>query len=278
MIHYHGTPVGGTRRGVEEFLHGRAALVPYPRPEDMAIACEVCTSVVIENGAYTFWKQGGSMDVAGFMKFVEEWAWHPTVAWSLIPDVIEGSEADNDAMLADWPKTVFIGVPVWHYHESLDRLERLSHEWQTVALGSSGEWPTPGTRKWWERTDAAMRVVCNKQGKPRCKLHGLRMLSASILKRLPLSSADSTNVVRNGDRVFPAPTRTQRMSVNARRIEHAPRASHYRFQPKQSLLDLTESFAGETNGFKKSSNGFTQSLFGPETTDDDSSAFGGDGD
>lgn len=239
MIHYHGTPIGGTRHGVEEFLFGRAALVPFPRPEDMPIACEVCTSVVIDNGAFSVWTKGLTLDVAGYMRFVEEWHRHPAVAWSLIPDVIEGSEAENDAMLADWPKSI-PGVPVWHYHESLSRLEKLSYEWPIVALGSSGEWKTPGTKSWKERTAEAMRVLCDEKGRPRCKLHGLRMLRASILKLIPLSSADSTNVARNGDRVFAAPTRTQRMAVNARRIEAVQSASHYRFPRKQLRLAMTE--------------------------------------
>ena len=235
MIHYHGTPIGGTRKGVAEFLRGRDALVPYPRPEDMPIACENCRSVIVDNGAFTVWKQRGKLDVPGYMRFVEEWHQHPAVAWSLIPDVIQGSEADNDAMLGDWPKHIN-GVPVWHYHESLDRLERLSHEWRTVALGSSGEWKTPGTRSWWDRTNEAMSVLVDKNGKVRCKLHGLRMLSIKIMKKLPLSSADSTNIARNGDRVFAAPTRSQQLCNNAFRIEAVQSASHYRVRPKQSQL------------------------------------------
>lgn len=238
MIHYHGTPIGGTRAGVAEFLFGRDALVPYPRPEDMPVACECCRSVIIDNGAFSVWKQGGTLDVAGYMRFVEEWYRHPSVMWSIIPDVIEGTEHDNDAMLADWPKSI-PGVPVWHYHESLERLERLSHEWHTVALGSSGQYATVGNRAWKERTREAMSVLCNESGRPRCKLHGLRMLSAKVLKMLPLTSADSTNVARNGDRVFAAPTRTQRMAVNAARIEAVQSASHYRFPHRQLSLPST---------------------------------------
>ena len=205
----------------------------------MPIACENRVSVVIENGAYTIWKQGGQLDIDGYMRFCEEWYRHPSVAWCLIPDVIEGNESDNDAMLADWPRAI-PGVPVWHYHESLDRLERLSHEWPIVALGSSGEWPVPGVGKWWDRTAEAMKVVCDEKGRPRCKLHGLRMLSIKILKKLPLASADSTNIVRNGDRVFPAPTRSQQMVNNAWRIEAAQSASHYRFPRRQLLLNTNE--------------------------------------
>ncbi len=239
VIKYHGTPIGGKRLGVAEFLRGRCALVPFPRPEDMPVACEECDSVIIDNGAFTVWKQGGTLDVSGYMKFVEEWYRHPAVAWSLIPDVIEGTEADNDAMLNDWPRTI-PGVPVWHYHESLDRLDRLSHEWGIVALGSSGEWPVPGVGKWWDRTDEAMRMICDDKGRPRCKLHGLRMLSRKIVGKVPLMSADSTNVARNGDRVFPAPTRFQQLINNAWRVEAVQSKSHYRFRRQQLKLDMSD--------------------------------------
>ena len=41
-----------------------------------------------------------------------------------------------------------------------------------------------------------MDVAC-VDGKPRRKLHGLRMLDPGVFSKLPLSSADSTNVARN---------------------------------------------------------------------------------
>ena len=44
---------------------------------------------------------------------------------------------------------------------------------------------------------SAMRVCCDSSGRPRTRLHGLRMLNPELFSRLPLSSADSTNVSRN---------------------------------------------------------------------------------
>ena len=53
MIHYHGTPCGGTRQDVARFLMGRHALVPFPRQDDMGIVAEVCQSFVFDNGAFS---------------------------------------------------------------------------------------------------------------------------------------------------------------------------------------------------------------------------------
>lgn len=52
MIHYHGTPIGGTRQDAARFLAGRHALVPFPRQDDVAIVAEVCQSFCFDNGAF----------------------------------------------------------------------------------------------------------------------------------------------------------------------------------------------------------------------------------
>lgn len=223
MMHYHGTPIGGSRQDVARFLMSRHALVPHKRRDDMAIVAEACQSFVFDNSAFSYWKSGGQLDVSGYVAWCDEWHRHPGFDWALIPDVIEGDEADNDALLADWPRHIR-GVPVWHMHESIERLVRLCHEWPTVALGSSGEWPTPGTAKWWERMAAAMNAIADKHGRPPCRLHGLRMLNPKVFTRLPLASADSTNAGMNCgalDRfgMYPPPTSAQRAAVIAERIE-----------------------------------------------------------
>lgn len=223
VIHYHGTPVGGTRTDTVRFLSGRHALVPFPRQDDVGAVAECCQSFVFDNGAFSVWKRGEALDVEGYTHWVDEWRFHPGFDWALIPDVIDGSEADNDALLRDWPFGND-GVPVWHMHESLGRLERLCRDFRTVALGSSGQWPTPGTDSWWQRMGEAMAVACDDQGRPRAKLHGLRMLDPEIFTRLPLASADSTNAAVNCGSLsrfgsYLPPTAAQRAEVIAARIE-----------------------------------------------------------
>lgn len=199
MIHYHGTPCGGQRIEAARFLTGRHALVPFPRPEDLSLVMEVCRSFVVDNGAFTVWKQGGTLDVVGYMRWVESIYRHPGFDWALIPDVIDGSEAENDAMVADWPRHL-PGVPVYHLNESLERAERLASEWSTVAIGSSGEWPVPGERKWCVRMAEVMGAMCDRDGVPRCKIHGLRMMDPAIFTAYPFRSVDSTNCAQNGSR------------------------------------------------------------------------------
>ena len=223
MIHYHGTPVSGGPRQAAQFLQGRHALIPYPRRDDLEAVADVCQSFVFDNGAFSVWKQGGTLDVPGFTAWCDEWHRHPGFDWALIPDVIDGDEVANDALLADWPRHIR-GVPVWHMHESLERLERLANEWQVVALGSSGQWATVGTEAWWQRMNEAMTAICDANGQPPCRLHGLRMLDPRVFEHLPLASADSTNASVNAGSIdrfgmYCPPTTALRATVIASRIE-----------------------------------------------------------
>ncbi len=195
MIHYHGLPITPARAAVR-ILAGRHALISWAYPQQIEIAAEVCSSFVLDNGAYTRWRGGEKpTDWDGYYAWVSKWMRHPACDFALIPDVINGTSSDNDGLLSEWAFEYF-GVPVWHLHEALSRLHRLSYEWPCVALGSSGKYHRPGAEVWWRRMDSVMKTVCD-DGKPRCKLHGLRMLAPSIFTRLPLRSADSCNIGRN---------------------------------------------------------------------------------
>lgn len=237
MIHYHGTPIGGTRQDVARFLVGRHALVPYPRQDDMGAVAEFAQSFCLDNGAFSVWKRGEVLDVDGYTKWAHEWCRHPGFDFALIPDVIDGTEQENDELLRRWPKGI-PGVPVWHLHESLARLGWLARNWRTVALGSSGEFASPGTAAWWRRMNDAMRSICNDKGQPLCRLHGLRMLDPAIFSRLPLASADSTNAAVNSgslDRfgMYLPPTAAQRAAVIAERIESINSAATWEPAPVQ---------------------------------------------
>jgi hypothetical protein len=194
MIHYHGGRHSTWAVAVEIWKR-RHALVSFADPQQLPIAAEVSQSFALDNGAFSVWKQGIQVDWRDYYRWVDEWRFHPAFDWAVIPDVIDGDETANDALLADWPFGPFSGVPVWHMHESLERLATLASAWPRVALGSSGEFSTVGTSRWWNRMQQAMEANC-VNGRPKCKLHGLRMLRPTICSYLPLSSADSAGVSR----------------------------------------------------------------------------------
>lgn len=197
MIHYHGTPLYPATDMVAAFS-GRHAMVSFESPEQIEVAAEVCQSVALDNGAFSAWTQKKPYDFDGYYEWCGTWLKHPSVDWAVIPDVIDGDSEANERLLGLWPFGKDKGVPVWHLHESLSRLKWLAtSRWPRVALGSSGEYKDPGSNEWWARIAQAMRVICDEEGYPLVKLHGLRMLDPVIFSHLPLASADSCNVARN---------------------------------------------------------------------------------
>ena len=195
MTHYHGGPVTPVAAAVSLWT-GRHALVSFARTDQITVAAEVCQDFVLDNGAFSVWKQGKTVNWLDYYRFVERWRKHPACSWALVPDVIDGTEADNDRLLRAWPHDVF-GVPVWHLHESLDRLLRLCLTWPRVAVGSSGQWARPGTNDWWVRMAEVMTRVCDAAGSPLTKLHGLRMMNPEIFRYVPFASVDSSSIARN---------------------------------------------------------------------------------
>lgn len=172
-------------------------MVSFAHPEQIEVAAEICHSVVLDNGAFSAWKAKKDYDFSGYLAWAQKWLKHPAVEWCVIPDVIDGTEADNDARLEAWPLDKSLSVPVYHLHESLDRAFDLAMGYPRIALGSSGKWATVGNKEWWARMRDVMAAVCDSEGHPLCKLHGLRMLNPGVFSKLPLASADSTNVARN---------------------------------------------------------------------------------
>jgi hypothetical protein len=222
--------MSGAGADMVKAFSGRHAMVSFEHPEPIEIATEVCKSVVLDNGAFSAWKAGRAYDFGGYVEWCKKWLKHPAVEWCVIPDIIDGGEGANDMQLHKWFYGLN-GIPVYHMHESLGRLERLVKRYQRVALGSSGEWSHPGSIDWWRRIAEMMQVACDSDGMPLCKLHGLRMLDPVIFSHLPLSSADSCNVSRNVgiDKAWHGPyaprSRAMRALILMERIEaHASAA------------------------------------------------------
>lgn len=243
MIHYHGTPIGGSRQDAARFLLGRHALVPFMYQQDLAVAMDCCQSFVLDNSAFSHWKKGGDVDVPAYHAWVSSVARHPGLDWVLIPDKIDGTEDDNVQLVTRWLRMGCRAesVPVWHLHESLEWLEWLVGNFRTVALGSSGQWATPGAGSWWDRMGEAMRVACDADGRPKARLHGLRMLDPAIFQHLPLASADSTNAAVNSGSLsrfgmYKPPTACQRAEIIAERIEVCNSAPIWAGAPQQESL------------------------------------------
>lgn len=195
MIHYHGGPITPETCALRAW-RGRHAFVSYAHPGQIELAASVCQSFALDNGAFSLWRAGRPTNWPGYYAWAAEWLDHPACDWAIIPDVIDGTEEANDELIAEWPHG-HRGVPVWHLNESIDRLQRLADDWPRIALGSAAEYDVTRPRACLDRLAVALEAISDGRGRLPAKLHGLRMLNPAITCRVPLASADSTNVARN---------------------------------------------------------------------------------
>ena len=193
-IHYHGTPI--TPRSVLETLAGACFCVSFAEPRDVERVHKIGQSVMLDNGAFSLWKSGKPIDWPRFYAWAEPWLDYPTT-WAIPPDSIEGNDADNDRLLAEWPFPRAKGRPVWHLHESMDRMERLIDEWPNgICFGSSGEYSEVGSARWHQRTGDAWNRIAQRNARTPW-VHMLRGLRVCRMGCYPFASCDSTDVARN---------------------------------------------------------------------------------
>ncbi|MDJ0894814.1 MAG: hypothetical protein QNJ92_06700 [Alphaproteobacteria bacterium] len=179
-----------------------------------------------DNGAFSAFTRERSFDKAAFYSWLEPRLGHPH--WAVVPDVIDGSEDDQRALIASWPFDRWFGAPVWHMGLSIDWLLELAEWWPRLCFGSSGAYWQVGSEAWERRCDEAWNALERRSLRP--WVHMLRGL-ALCGDRWPFASADSVNVARNFKDVPRACP--ERM---ARRIDSVQCPIRWHLRPEQKRL------------------------------------------
>lgn len=146
-MHYHGTPI--TPASVLEELAGRNFCVSFAEPRQVATVHRIGQSVMLDNGAFTFWGKNVSPDWNAYMDWAEDWLNFATT-WAVIPDVIDGSEEENDALLVSWfqrrlPKAPRSGICTNHSGACGVLLTATSASASAVQASTPRSAPMPGT-------------------------------------------------------------------------------------------------------------------------------------
>lgn len=146
----HGLPITPARLLPQ--LTGRSFCLSYMNPEQTEQAIRTVGRddlLILDNGAFTAWRRGMTLDSnhwAGFWRWAVDIMQRCPQAVAVIPDVIEGSEADNWRMAQE---AVRDHVPyeltgrlmfVWHMNESLERLVIAARIFNFIAFGSCSEY------------------------------------------------------------------------------------------------------------------------------------------
>lgn len=179
-------------------LRGRHFCVSFAAPADIQRAHDWGQSVMLDNGAFSAWTAGRSTDWPGYYAWCDRWLPRFPTTWAVVPDVITGSEELQDELIQQWPHG-FRGAPVWHMHESLDRLLRLSQEWPRICIGSSAEYARVLSPKWVTRMDAAWDFLSTGH-RYWPWVHMLRGMQLCAKGHWPFASLDSTDIGRNHNR------------------------------------------------------------------------------
>lgn len=190
MIHYHGTPITPLTELYE--MEGRHFCIAFPRPDSLPVCLKIASSIMFDNGAFSIWKRDAKVDWSDYYFWVSPMLRHPH--WMVIPDVINGSEEENDALLASCKINKAFAAPVWHLNENLSRLSRLVDNYPRVCLGSTAE-AEPGSPEWARRIDAVFNLLARRNYVT--WIHMLRAMEEASSGGWPFASADSTNVARN---------------------------------------------------------------------------------
>ncbi len=225
-VHYHGTPI--TPLEQLDNMAGFDFCISYAHPQDLRWCLKNAQQIMFDNGAFSIWTKGGTLDVDGYNRWLAPILRPPHFA--VIPDVIGGSVEENNALIDAWPRAWdHVGAPVWHLNEPLEQLlDLVGAGWQRVCFGSAGEYRTIGTAAWCRRMDEAFNELQHEYGPVLPWIHGLRMMDQ--MDRWPLASVDSTNVAQNWKRDTGC-ARCKAEPINARQVP-----SDWTLQPIQQGL------------------------------------------
>ena len=237
----HGTPV--TPKRLLPQLRGGSFCVSYMHPEQLEECIELVGEdqiLILDNGAFTAWKQGIVLDDAWWDGF---YAWANAAmdrcpqAVAVIPDVIDGTEQENIMLVAKALKGGKLKYPeramaIWHMNESFTQLKALYRIFNFVGFGSCAEYdiakngPTCAYYRrflaawahmaWWD-------IEFGRQNRP--WLHMMRGLGG--LHKIGFESADSCNIAINlnrtkGEFVNHVQQMADRLWAKVNKLELAP--------------------------------------------------------
>jgi len=228
VIHYHGTPI--TPTAVMLTLAGKCFCVSHMRPDQVRLAHEIGSSVMLDNGAFSKWKSGKETDWPAYYTWADEWLHYPTT-WAVIPDVIDAGTQEQDALIREWPFGDK-GAPVWHLDEPISRALRLADEHPRICFGSTAEYAVILSDAWVARMDRVWDELAKRHRTP--NVHMLRGMQLSG-REWPFASVDSTDVAQNHNR----PQNTARAMADRWDAAQCPP----RWSPRASQPDLYESAA-----------------------------------
>lgn len=201
-VHYHGGPIWGGNGDelLKALYRNGGALVSFHRPDQIKAIANIDCKMALDNGAFSVWTNSNRKGIIvdwdkhwnKYYNFVRKW--YERTEWFIVPDVIGGSDEDNDNLLSKVPEDILPkAVPVWHSESSLERLGRLCERFDRVAIGCMGEHRSIRSPAWRKRMDEVFKFIYI-DNQFDVKIHGLRALDVRAISQYPFDTADSSYV------------------------------------------------------------------------------------
>jgi hypothetical protein len=209
--------------------------------------------LLVDNGAFSMFKQGVSTRDEAYLDAYEAWALdildRCPQAVAVIPDVIGGTVEENAELVNITQLPTDRAMPIWHMHESIEYFLYLCSSFGYVGVGSSGKYWNVGSPEWHARVGfmfAALAAWEKESGNLRPRLHLMRAQSMAHL--YPFDTTDSTNVAMNHGRYrAEGEGHVARFAARAAAKIAASSGDEARHQELRPLLDHVEHAAWEAS-------------------------------
>ena len=144
--------------------------------------------IFLDSGAFSAWSKGATINIQEYITFIKENQEHITTYANL--DVIGDSKAswENQKIMED---SGLKPLPVFHLGDTFDFLERCL-EYDYFCLGGMAGQGLGAVARL-NFLDSCWKIICDKKGMPKSKVHGFGMTSFRLLRRYPWYSVDSTS-------------------------------------------------------------------------------------
>ena len=200
---YHGTPI--TPNAVIQALGHRDYCVSYYRPDQAEWVNANARSWFADNGIFSAWQKGVEFSDAywqAYYDFCRRWCLDGRCSWAVIPDPIGTGTQELDYFIREWPSDLRDhGVPVYHLDEPIHRAVALLERFGRLCVGATGEYRVILSPAFCERMDELFNAIHAAFGfiPPIHFFRGLQLLKPEW--DWPITSADSTDIARNHNRL-----------------------------------------------------------------------------
>ena len=200
---YHGTPI--TPNAVIQALGHRDYCVSYYRPDQAEWVNANARSWFADNGIFSAWQKGVEFSDAywqTYYDFCRRWCLDGRCSWAVIPDPIGTGTQELDYFIREWPADLRDhGVPVYHLDEPIHRAVALLERFGRLCVGATGEYRVILSPAFCERMDELFNAIHAAFGTipPIHFFRGLQLLKPEW--DWPITSADSTDIARNHNRL-----------------------------------------------------------------------------